>query len=175
MVRPTNTDSSLPTNEWSPVLSFAQLRADRTLLPRDWGVYVTLYREEQHLLLRYVGSSVSKDGLWGRVLFDREDALKSLVPEHIRERILVTYLRLPRGGAAAERSVRDFEGYLRRFLQPPGNTLSRAEALTTHAQIAAVPGEYLWRGVCLLERVEEYAQRHDLKLVTKELPWLLLG
>ena len=68
MLLQTDSGSGTPPNAWSPLMSFAQLRADRTLLPREWGVYVTLYREEHQLFLRYVGSTVSKDGLWGRVL-----------------------------------------------------------------------------------------------------------
>lgn len=76
----------------SSLLFFAQLRADRALLPRSWGVCVTLYIEAKNQTLWYVGSTVSKDGLWGRILYDREDALTSLVPEHVCERIMVTQL-----------------------------------------------------------------------------------
>lgn len=42
----------------------------------------------------------------------------------------------PSGDEKAQRAVRAYEGFLRRYLQPPGNTLSRDEAMTTHEQMA---------------------------------------
>jgi hypothetical protein len=154
---------------WSPLYSFAQLRAVRSLLPREKGVYVGLYCEGEELLLQYVGSAVGKEGLWSRILFDREDAFKPFLPPHILERVLVLFYALP---MADDSVVHGLEAFHLGFLQPPGNTLRARDRWTAMSDLEIQPGAHARVGFELLDHLKAHANQSHLGLVLPPLPWL---